>query len=171
MWFSFLMACGILAHWPGIEPVHSALEGEVLTTVPSGKSLESLFWLDEFDYPFCVRLHFPPFCAFKSCVLSHFIHKALPAVSHSWSPQPQARLRPLILWKPLVNSPIPLWPSQSLSISTYPVFSNWIDNHFALVLQVLYIFVFCILTRTINFLRGKKSYFLVLYIFSLCSHS
>ena len=33
-------ACGILAPRPGIEPAPTALEGEVLTTGPPGKSLE-----------------------------------------------------------------------------------------------------------------------------------
>ena len=32
-------ACRILAPWPGMEPAHPALEGEVLTSGPSGKSL------------------------------------------------------------------------------------------------------------------------------------
>ena len=32
-------ACGILAPGPGIEPAPPALEGEVLTTGPPGKSL------------------------------------------------------------------------------------------------------------------------------------
>ena len=32
--------CGLLAPWPRIEPVPSALEGEVLTTGTSGKSLD-----------------------------------------------------------------------------------------------------------------------------------
>ena len=32
-------ACGILAPRPGIEPTPPALEGEVLTTGPPGKSL------------------------------------------------------------------------------------------------------------------------------------
>ena len=32
-------ACGILAPQPGIEPTPPALEGEVLTTGPLGKSL------------------------------------------------------------------------------------------------------------------------------------
>ena len=31
-------ACGILAPWPGIEPMPPALVGEVLTTRPAGKS-------------------------------------------------------------------------------------------------------------------------------------
>ena len=31
-------ACGVLALWPGIEPAPPALEGEVLTTGPPGKS-------------------------------------------------------------------------------------------------------------------------------------
>ena len=34
-----LGALGILAPWPGMEPAHPALEGEVLTAGPSGKSL------------------------------------------------------------------------------------------------------------------------------------
>ena len=33
-------ACGILAPWPGIEPAPRALEVEVLTTGPPGKSLD-----------------------------------------------------------------------------------------------------------------------------------
>ena len=36
-------ACGILAPWPGIEPALPALEGEVLTTGPPGKSREISF--------------------------------------------------------------------------------------------------------------------------------
>ena len=32
-------ACGILAPQPGREPTPPALEGEVLSTVPAGKSL------------------------------------------------------------------------------------------------------------------------------------
>ena len=31
-------ACGILVPWPGIEPAPPALEGQVLTTGPAGKS-------------------------------------------------------------------------------------------------------------------------------------
>ena len=41
--FLGLQACGILVPWPGIEPAPSALEGEVLTTGPPGKSLGSFF--------------------------------------------------------------------------------------------------------------------------------
>nr|XP_058899965.1 interleukin-34 isoform X3 [Kogia breviceps] len=37
-----LPACGILAPQPGIEPAPTALEGEVLTTGPPGKSLNQL---------------------------------------------------------------------------------------------------------------------------------
>ena len=36
-------ACGILAPQPGIEPTPPALEGEVLTTGPQGKSLNLYF--------------------------------------------------------------------------------------------------------------------------------
>ena len=36
-------ACGILALQPGIEPAPPALEGEVLTTGPPGKSLYNFF--------------------------------------------------------------------------------------------------------------------------------
>ena len=42
-WFFGHEACGILAPRPGIKPVPPALEGEVLTTGPSGKSLFSQF--------------------------------------------------------------------------------------------------------------------------------
>ena len=38
--------CGILAPQPGIKPVPPALQGEVLTTGPSGKSLNSRFHID-----------------------------------------------------------------------------------------------------------------------------
>ena len=41
-WVFGLEACGILAPRPGIEPSPPALEGEVLTTVPPGKSL---YWV------------------------------------------------------------------------------------------------------------------------------
>ena len=37
-WFFGPEACGILAPRPGIEPAPPALEGEVLTTGPPGKS-------------------------------------------------------------------------------------------------------------------------------------
>ena len=37
-WLFGLETCGILAPQPGIEPVPPPLEGEVLTTEPSGKS-------------------------------------------------------------------------------------------------------------------------------------
>ena len=37
-WFFGLKACGILAPWPGVEPTSPALEDEVLTTGPLGKS-------------------------------------------------------------------------------------------------------------------------------------
>ena len=36
-------AYGLLALWPGIEPVKTALEGKVLTTGPPGKSPLVLF--------------------------------------------------------------------------------------------------------------------------------
>ena len=39
-WFFGLKACGILVPWSGIEPISSALKGEVLITGLSGKSLE-----------------------------------------------------------------------------------------------------------------------------------
>ena len=41
-WVFGLEACGILAPRPGIEPSPPALEGEVLTTGPPGKSL---YWV------------------------------------------------------------------------------------------------------------------------------
>ena len=39
-------ACGILVRWSGLEPMPSALQGEVLTTGPPGKSLSTIltFW-------------------------------------------------------------------------------------------------------------------------------
>ena len=46
-WFFGRKACGILAPQPGIEPTPPALEGEVLTTGPPGKSPPTefkLFW-------------------------------------------------------------------------------------------------------------------------------
>ena len=46
-WFFGRWACGILAPWPGIEPAPSALESEVLTTGPPGKSPISAFLLME----------------------------------------------------------------------------------------------------------------------------
>ena len=42
-WFFSHEACGILAPWPGIEPVPPALEGEVLNTGLPSKSPRSLF--------------------------------------------------------------------------------------------------------------------------------
>ena len=36
-WFFGPMACGVLAAQPGIEPIASVLEGEVLTTGPPGR--------------------------------------------------------------------------------------------------------------------------------------
>ena len=38
-WFISQKASGILASWPGIEPIPHALEGEVSTTRLPGKSL------------------------------------------------------------------------------------------------------------------------------------
>ena len=43
-WFFVHEACGILAPQPGIEPTPAALEGEVLTTVPPGKSLRRRYY-------------------------------------------------------------------------------------------------------------------------------
>ena len=43
-WFLGADACGILASQPGIEPVPPALEGEVLTTGPLGKSWDLPLW-------------------------------------------------------------------------------------------------------------------------------
>ena len=42
-WFFGCEACGILAPWPGIEPLPPLLKGEVLTTGPPGKSLTDCF--------------------------------------------------------------------------------------------------------------------------------
>ena len=43
-WFFGREACGILAPRPGIELAPPALEGEDLTTGPSGKSQSPLSW-------------------------------------------------------------------------------------------------------------------------------
>ena len=37
-WFFVCEACGILAHWPGIESSPPVLEGEIITTEAPGKS-------------------------------------------------------------------------------------------------------------------------------------
>ena len=47
-------ACEILALWPGIKPAHPVLEGEVLTTGPTGKSQE-FFISDIFSF---FNIHF-----------------------------------------------------------------------------------------------------------------
>ena len=47
VWF-FCEACGILAPRPGIEPAPPALEGEVLTTGPPGKSADSVLSISRF---------------------------------------------------------------------------------------------------------------------------
>ena len=44
-WFFGPKACGILVPWPGIKPAPPALEGDVLTTGPPGKSLWRYSWL------------------------------------------------------------------------------------------------------------------------------
>ena len=48
-------ACGILAPWPGIEPAAPALEGEILTTGPPGKS--PTFNFKRFIFVQCVALN------------------------------------------------------------------------------------------------------------------
>ena len=42
-WFFEHKPCGILAPWPGSEPIPSALEGEVLTAGLPGRSLVHIF--------------------------------------------------------------------------------------------------------------------------------
>ena len=42
-WFFSNEACGMLALWAGIKPIPPALEGEILATGPSGKSLLASF--------------------------------------------------------------------------------------------------------------------------------
>ena len=44
-WFFGCKGCGILAPPPGIEPALPALEGEVLTTGPPGKSQNLSFYM------------------------------------------------------------------------------------------------------------------------------
>ena len=43
-WFFGLEACGILAPTPGMEPTPPALEGEVFTTGPPGKTQNVFIW-------------------------------------------------------------------------------------------------------------------------------
>ena len=43
-WFFGHEPCGILAPRSGIEPAPPALEGDVLTTEPPGKSHFNIFW-------------------------------------------------------------------------------------------------------------------------------
>ena len=45
-------ACGILVPQPGIEPEPPALEGEVLTTEPPGKSLQSSLYYNDLEPDF-----------------------------------------------------------------------------------------------------------------------
>ena len=56
-WFFGHEACGILSPLPGIKPSPPALEGEVLTTGPPGKSQHYCFYL--FVYYASKLLHFP----------------------------------------------------------------------------------------------------------------
>lgn len=48
-WFLGHRAYGILAPRPGVKPTPSALEGEVLTTGPAGKSPAEFFWSSQFN--------------------------------------------------------------------------------------------------------------------------
>ena len=48
-WFFGHRACGILAPWPGIEPASPALECEVLTTGPPGKSLRDISEMEQME--------------------------------------------------------------------------------------------------------------------------
>ena len=74
----FLVGCGILVSWPGIEPVSPALKGRFLTTRPPGKSLvflflimgvsltlSSVYWA--FKSSFNVRFLFLLFISLTSC--------------------------------------------------------------------------------------------------------
>ena len=69
-WFFGWKACGILAPLPGIEPAPRALEGEVLTTGPPGKSLYGLVLIIQF-YP-------PLFSSKKSKLLKTNEHTVVP---------------------------------------------------------------------------------------------
>ena len=55
-WFFGPEAYGILAPQPGIEPAPPALEGEVLTTGPPGKSLR-VFIMNRFEFWQMLFLH------------------------------------------------------------------------------------------------------------------
>ena len=50
-WFADPEACGILSTPPGTEPTPHALEGEVLTTGPPGRSLIGTVFNSEFQNP------------------------------------------------------------------------------------------------------------------------
>ena len=54
-WFFGPETCGILTSQPGIEPVSSVLEGEVLTTGLPGKSQLFLFFIE----PICPTFQSP----------------------------------------------------------------------------------------------------------------
>ena len=56
---SCFVACGILVPQPGIEPESPALEGEVLTTRPPGKSLN---WLLTSNFSAAVQVGFRTVC-------------------------------------------------------------------------------------------------------------
>ena len=56
-WFLGHEACGILASCPGIKPAPPALEGEVLTTEPPGKSPRSC--IVEIEFLSYIRLRMP----------------------------------------------------------------------------------------------------------------
>ena len=51
-WFFGHEACGILVPQPGIEPAPPALEDEVLTTEPPGKSLQSSLYYNDLEPDF-----------------------------------------------------------------------------------------------------------------------
>ena len=56
-WFLGHEACGILAHHPGIKPAPPALEDEVLTTGPPGKSPHSC--IVQLEFLSYIRLGMP----------------------------------------------------------------------------------------------------------------
>ena len=96
-------ACGILVPWPGMEPASPALEGEVLTTGPSGKSQKWFIFIQrkmEAMMRFqaggdTVRWHFLSVCTddgqlvenHPSCEVIHSLqnHKTKETVTANWN--------------------------------------------------------------------------------------
>ena len=109
-WFFGLKACGILAPRPGIEPAPPALEGEVLTTGPPGKSPDILF----------NHIHlFPLKFLMKTLVISkkkRWIWSRIPRLKWAWQSQHSGQRTDfyvLLLWALSADSCFQVVSSQS----------------------------------------------------------